>query len=107
MGRAVDWIAQKLKCGRSTVYRLFKRKVSEWAGVFSNGKESCTQSLFDSTAVENAIPNETSADEVDELDAINQLGRSIPDLLKQHWKGRSPRDVLKPEVSPAYPGMAN
>ena len=104
-GKAVDWIAQKLNCGRSTVYRLFKRKCGQWKNALvSFGKDSLpVPSLFDTSEVEKAIPNETSAE-------IEALGARIPELLRAHWnqqKGNSPHAVQQSEVSPAYTGVAN
>ena len=103
-GKAVDWIAKRLTCSRATVYRLFKRKCGQWKSALgravANGRNPCTlPSLFDTSAVENAIPNETDQAQGPNMDEIDRIGRSIPDLLRQHWKGKSPHDMPEPEVS--------
>ena len=62
-GISIERIAQRLKCGISSVYRLLKRVVAPWyskAGkVFSSGKDSCTvPKLFTTEEVPERIPDE-------------------------------------------------
>ena len=62
-GISIERIAQRLKCGISSVYRLLKREIAPWFGkagkVFSSGKDSCTvPKLFNTGEVLERLPDE-------------------------------------------------